>query len=51
MDRGFRVAVEDLSPERRFVVYPGDESYPLGGDVTAVSVTELVTTLAEMGPS
>ena len=47
VERGFRVSCEDLSPERRFVVYPGNESYPLGGDVTAVSVETLAAILAE----
>ncbi|HEX9695879.1 MAG TPA: ATP-binding protein [Actinomycetota bacterium] len=26
--RGFHAACEDLQPARRFIVYPGDESYP-----------------------
>jgi hypothetical protein len=49
VERGFRVSCEDLSPERRFVVYPGDESFPVGGNVTAVSVEELATILAQAG--
>jgi predicted AAA+ superfamily ATPase len=49
VERGFRVSCEDLSPARRFVVYPGTESFPLGEDVTAVSVEGLATRLAESG--
>jgi hypothetical protein len=35
-ERGFHVACADLSPDRRYVVYPGTERYPLGPDVEAV---------------
>lgn len=45
-DRGFYSACADLEPERRFVVYPGDEAYAVGHGVRAVSLPELVRTLA-----
>ncbi|MBM3322108.1 ATP-binding protein [candidate division WOR-3 bacterium] len=35
-ERGFYAACEDLKPDRRYVVYPGAERYPLGDDVEAV---------------
>lgn len=46
-ERGFHSASADLSPEHRFVVYPGAESYPLGEDVTAMPVQGLADLLAE----
>jgi uncharacterized protein len=46
-ERGFHTACEDLSPERRFVVYPGEERYPLAGGVEAISLGALARTLAD----
>lgn len=40
-ERGFHHACADLSPQRRFVVYPGDTSYPLRDDVEVVPLREL----------
>jgi len=39
--RGFWNAYEDLACKKGFVVYPGDESYPLGKNVFALSIKEL----------
>jgi hypothetical protein len=46
-EKGFHSACADLSPERRLLVYPGDESFPLGQDVQAIPLPELARTLAE----
>jgi hypothetical protein len=40
-ERGFHAACEDLSPARRFVVYPGAERFPLPADVEAIPLPEL----------
>jgi predicted AAA+ superfamily ATPase len=40
-EKGFHIACEDLGPERKFVVYPGEEGFPLGNDIQAVSLSEL----------
>jgi predicted AAA+ superfamily ATPase len=40
-ERGFHAACEDLSPARRFVVYPGTERFPLSADVEAMPLPEL----------
>lgn len=45
-ERGFYVACADLQPEQRFVVYPGEETYPLGEDTTAISIEALVRRIA-----
>ena len=44
-ERGFHSGCTDLSPARRFVVYPGDESYPLGNDLQAIPLRELADLL------
>lgn len=41
LTRGFWNAYEDLACRKGFVVYPGDESYPLGKSVFALSIKEL----------
>jgi uncharacterized protein len=46
-ERGFHAACADLEPERRFVVYPGEESYPVAEDVTAIPLIELARRIAE----
>ncbi|HEX7278922.1 MAG TPA: ATP-binding protein [Solirubrobacterales bacterium] len=41
LERGMRSALEDLEPERSFVVYPGSERYRLGPETEAVGLAEL----------
>jgi predicted AAA+ superfamily ATPase len=41
LERGFHAACEDLTPARKWVVYPGQESFPLGHDIKAVSLAAL----------
>ena len=41
VERGFHAACTDLNPTRKMVVYPGDEHYPLGHDVQAISLMRL----------
>jgi predicted AAA+ superfamily ATPase len=40
--RGFHEGCKDLNPERKLVIYPGTESYPLGQDVECVPLMEAV---------
>ena len=49
-DRGFHAACDDLAPERRFVVYPGDETYPITSETTAIPLLELARHLATPAP-
>jgi len=46
VERGMRSALEDLQPERSFVVYPGSERYRLAEGVEAIGLAELC---AEIG--
>ncbi len=45
--RGFHSGCADLKPERKFIVYPGTETYPLGNDIQAISPYNLALLLTE----
>lgn len=47
VERGFHAACDDLAPARKLVVYPGNESFPLGNDILAVPLATLCRQLAE----
>jgi len=41
LERGMRSALEDIKPQRSFVVYPGDERYRLGPETEAIGLVDL----------
>ena len=41
ISKGFRSVMDDLACDRGFIVYPGNEAYPLSETVTALPVTML----------
>lgn len=43
--KGFHLACADLQPARRIVVYPGEESFPLGQDVEVLPLREAASAL------
>ena len=43
--RGFHHALEDVRPEKAFVVYAGTERYPLSREVEVIGVREMVEVL------
>lgn len=45
VERGFHAACNDLRPERRFVVYPGNERYRLTEDIEAIALPQLTALL------
>lgn len=47
VERGFHSACSDLNPTRKWVVYPGQESYPLGHDIHSISLADLCRLLRE----
>lgn len=49
VERGFHVACEDLKPTKKWVVYPGQESFPLAGDIRVISLSGLCQTLNASG--
>ena len=46
--KGFRIALEDVKPDRTFVVYGGDERYPVGDGVEVIGLRELAMELAAL---
>ncbi|BCO25436.1 hypothetical protein MIZ03_0296 [Rhodoferax lithotrophicus] len=47
VERGFHAACDDLLPVRKLVVYPGQETFPLGHDIIATPLFDLCRELAE----
>ena len=46
VERGFNSACDDLKPSQKWVVYPGQEAYPLTTDIQAISLHGLCEKLA-----
>lgn len=46
VDRGFRIALDDVKPDRALLVHGGDERYPKGGGIEAIGVRALAEELA-----
>jgi predicted AAA+ superfamily ATPase len=46
LERGARSALDDVEPERAFVVYPGEERYPLADGVEAIGLASLCAEIA-----
>jgi hypothetical protein len=40
-ERGFRSAIEDIAPQRSFVVYPGSKRFRLASGIEAVDLAGL----------
>lgn len=47
-DKGFYLACEDLQPKRSFVVYAGEERYPISKEVEVIGLRELSQVLLEL---
>jgi len=45
--QGFHIACEDINPTQKFVIYNGDEIFPLPNDVMAVGLKELMGRLGD----
>jgi len=45
-EKGFHLACEDIQPARRFVVYSGDDRFPVASDTEAIGVREIAEMLA-----
>jgi len=44
-ERGFYNAMEDIRPDKTFVVYSGDEQYPIGADVEVIGLLGMMEKL------
>ncbi|MBS2024390.1 MAG: ATP-binding protein [Deltaproteobacteria bacterium] len=51
LEKGFHFALADLSPKRRFVVYPGKERWPLADGIEVVGLHELCSEVARAARS
>jgi predicted AAA+ superfamily ATPase len=51
ISRGFHLSASDVSATHRFVVYAGDEAYPMGSDVQAIPLLQLRERLVASGPT
>lgn len=49
LERGFHHARTDLNPAKSFVVYAGDERFPLAEGIEAIRLPELANILRELG--
>jgi len=47
LPKGFHLGCADIGATTRFVVYPGEERFPLVKDVEAISLVELMAVLGE----
>ncbi len=50
LGKGFHFARADLKPDRCFVVYNGDERYPLQEGIDAISLRDLAALLTSLAP-
>jgi len=48
VERGFYSACDDLNPSQKWVVYPGQETYPISADIQAISLHGLCEKLASL---
>jgi predicted AAA+ superfamily ATPase len=48
LERGFYSACEDVKPNRKFVVYPGEESYRISEDINVISLRGLAEQLISL---
>ena len=49
VERGFHEAIDDLRPEKAFVVYPGEDPFPMRGDIHALGLRALMRLVREEG--
>jgi len=48
-ERGLRSAIEDIAPERSFIVYPGAERFSLAPGIEAIGLAELCQMVKDRG--
>lgn len=47
LSKGFYLACEDILPDKRFVVYAGQDKFPMGENVIAISLTGIMEELLD----
>jgi len=48
LSKGFHLACQDINPEKKFVVYSGQDRFSMTSDITAISLTGLMTELLQI---
>ncbi len=48
IEKGFRIALDDIKPSRALIVHGGEDGFPIGSGIEAVSVRGLAATLAAL---
>ena len=46
--KGFYIACDDLKPSRRFVIYAGNEHYPIANDVEVIGLFSFLNLLRKL---
>ncbi len=49
VSRGFYLGCEDIEATHRFVVYPGTECFPVGKDISAIPLLQMMAELKSIG--
>ncbi len=45
ISKGFHIACEDIKAKEKYVIYSGNETFPMGNDITAISLTGMMKTI------
>ena len=48
LSKGFHYARANLGPKRAFIVYSGEESYPIAANIEAIGLREMAALLTEL---
>ncbi len=48
LEKGFRIALDDVKPDRAFIVYGGNDGFSMGNSVEAISVRGLANAVAAL---
>jgi len=48
VNRGFHSACEDIKPQRKLVVYPGNETYPIANEIEVIGYQAMVLEIAAL---
>jgi len=51
VERGFHSACQDMLPIKKWLIYPGTESYPIGHDITCLPLDAAMKELAQTWPN
>lgn len=49
VERGYHSACQDVLPAKKWLIYPGSEAYPLGNDMTCLSLDAAMRELSQSG--